>query len=198
MFSLVRALPPRPRLTRGYIQTSPTRGLYQMPSLCIFHMPLGDPTTGSELSSMLFRNIRPLRPRGTFPAAGASTSPKTLALRPAALLALLSDLTRFASSHRELLLPGFRRFGRPPRRRISLRRQLGNLHRRDPYPLEHRLALRHYPGALPVFAVLRDVPCPTHPSSKLPQPTRSSRRGFRDGRRSEAEALSSERNLSFG
>src|SRR5215471_21291790 len=45
----------------------------------------------------------------------------SLALRPAAWLALLSELTRFASSHRELLLPGFRRFGRPPRRRISLR-----------------------------------------------------------------------------
>src|SRR5215475_9214694 len=67
---------------------------------------------------------------------------------PAALLALLSELTRFVSSHRELLLPGFRRFGRPPRRRISLRCQLGNLHRRDSHPLEHRLASLHYPGAL--------------------------------------------------
>ena len=74
----------------------------------------------------------------------------SLALRPAALLALLSELTRFASSHRELLLPGFRRFGRPPRRRISLRCQLGNLHRRDSHPLEHRLASLHYPGALPI------------------------------------------------
>src|SRR5215472_15291424 len=72
----------------------------------------------------------------------------SLALRPAALLALLSELTRFASSHRELLLPGFRRFGRPPRRRISLRCQLGNLHRRDSHPLEHRLASLHYPTAL--------------------------------------------------
>jgi hypothetical protein len=132
MFSLVRALPPRPPPhSRVHPDLTHSR---LIPDALAVHISYASrrPTTGSELSSMLFRNIRPLRPRGTFPAAGASTSPKTLALRPAALLALLSDLTRFASSHRELLLPGFRRFGRPPRRRISLRRQLGNLHRRDP------------------------------------------------------------------
>ena len=42
----------------------------------------------------------------------------SLALRPAALLALLSELTRFAPSQRGRLLPGFRRFGHPLRRRI--------------------------------------------------------------------------------
>jgi len=59
----------------------------------------------------------------------------SLALRPAALFALLSELTGFASSQRGRLLPGFRRFGHPPRRRISLQCQLGNLHWRDFHPL---------------------------------------------------------------
>jgi len=49
------------------------------------------------------------------------------------------------SSHQELLLPGFQRFGRPPRRRISLQCQLGNLHWRDSHPLDHRLASLHNP-----------------------------------------------------
>jgi len=38
-------------------------------------------------------------------------------------------------SQRGLLLPGFRRFGRPPRRRVWLRWQLGKFHRRDFHPL---------------------------------------------------------------
>src|SRR5260370_24600785 len=58
----------------------------------------------------------------------------SLALQPVALLALLSELTRFASSHRGRLLPGFRRFGHPLRRRISLQCQLGNFHWRRLYP----------------------------------------------------------------
>jgi hypothetical protein len=52
----------------------------------------------------------------------------SLSLRPAALLALLSELTGLSSSQRGLLLPGFRRFGHPRRRRISLQCQLGNMH----------------------------------------------------------------------
>src|SRR5215472_8790799 len=52
----------------------------------------------------------------------------SLSLRPAAWLALLSELTGLSSSQRGLLLPGFRRFGHPHRRRISLQCQLGNLH----------------------------------------------------------------------
>ena len=35
---------------------SPTGGLYQMPSLCIFAMPR-QPTTGSELSLLIFHNM---------------------------------------------------------------------------------------------------------------------------------------------
>ena len=68
------AVPVHPRLlgpirpTRGHIQTSPTPGLYQMPSLCIFHMPRR-PTTGSELSSILFHNMSPSETTGNFPAA---------------------------------------------------------------------------------------------------------------------------------
>ena len=37
----------------------------------------------------------------------------SLALRPVALLALLSEQTRLTSGHRERLLPGFRRLGSP-------------------------------------------------------------------------------------
>jgi hypothetical protein len=72
----------------------------------------------------------------------------SLALRPVALLALLSELTRLASSHRGRLHPGFQRFGHPPRRRISLQCQLGNLHWQDFHLLDHQLASLHYPGAL--------------------------------------------------
>ena len=56
------------RPTRRHIPTSPSCGLYQMPSLCIFHRPRR-PTTGSELSSILFRNMSPSETTGNFPAA---------------------------------------------------------------------------------------------------------------------------------
>jgi len=74
----------------------------------------------------------------------------TVRLRYDLLLCLpsCSELTRFASSHRGRLLPGFRWFGRPHHRRISLQRQLGNLRWRDFHPLEHRLASLHYPANL--------------------------------------------------
>ena len=90
------------------------------------------PTTGSELSLMVFRSMSSSETTGNFPAAGTQyftentglqlgikvlafpTSSHSdsgeecfsrldygsLALRPAALLALLSELTRFASSQR--------------------------------------------------------------------------------------------------
>src|SRR5215831_14755304 len=67
----------------------------------------------------------------------------SLALRPVALLALLSEQTRFAPGLRGRLLPGFRRLGHPRRRRISLQCQLGNLHWRDSRPLDHQLASLH-------------------------------------------------------
>ena len=130
------------------------------------------PTTGSELSLMVFRNMSSSETTGNFPAAltqyftgntglrhglivSAFPLPShsdsgeecfsrldygSLALRPAALLALLSELTRLASSQRGRLHPGFRRFGHPPRRRISLQCQLGNLHWRDFHSLDHQLS----------------------------------------------------------
>jgi hypothetical protein len=64
----------------------------------------------------------------------------------------LSELTGFSSSQRGRLLPSLRRFGHPRRRRISLRCQLGNLHRRDSHPLDHQLASLHYMANL----------CPIH------------------------------------
>jgi hypothetical protein len=67
----------------------------------------------------------------------------SLALRPADLFTLLTDRTGFAPSHRGFLLPGFRRFGHPLRRRLSLRWQLGNFHRRDLHPREWQLASLH-------------------------------------------------------
>ena len=76
----------------------------------------------------------------------------SLALRPAALLALLSEQTGFSSSLRGRLRPGFRRFGHPPRRRISLQRQLGNLRCQDFHLLDQQLASLHYPANLcPIF-----------------------------------------------
>ena len=72
----------------------------------------------------------------------------SLTLRPVVLLALLSELTRLAPSQRGRLHPGFRRFGHPPRRRISLQCQLGNLHWQDFHLLDHQLASLHYPKAL--------------------------------------------------
>jgi hypothetical protein len=67
----------------------------------------------------------------------------SLALQPADLFTLLTDRTGFASSHRGFLLPGFRRLGHPLRRRLSLRWQLGNFHRRDLHPREWQLAALH-------------------------------------------------------
>ncbi len=151
------------------------------------HMPRR-PTTGSELSSMLFHNMSPSTTTGNpsavytqyftenaglqlpmkvsaFPSSSHSDSGEgcfsrlnysSLALRPVALLALLSELTRFASSHRGRLLPGFRRFGHPLRRRISLQCQLGNLHWRDFHPQDHRLAsLHHSDTTIPLLGVLK-------------------------------------------
>lgn len=67
----------------------------------------------------------------------------SLSLRPADLFTLLTDRTTFAHSPRGFLLPGFRRFGHPLRRRLSLQWQLGNFHRRDFHPLECQLASLH-------------------------------------------------------
>ena len=80
----------------------------------------------------------------------------SLTLRPVVLLALLSELTRLASNQRGRLHPGFRRFGRPRRRRISLQCQLGNLHWQDFHLLDHQLASLHYPVSARVKQVGND------------------------------------------
>jgi hypothetical protein len=67
----------------------------------------------------------------------------SLALQPVDLFTLLTDQTGFPSSLRGFLLPGFRRIGHPLRRRLSLRWQLGNFHRRDLHPQEWQLASLH-------------------------------------------------------
>jgi hypothetical protein len=74
----------------------------------------------------------------------------TVRLRYDLLLCLpsLSELTGFSSSQRGRLPPSLQRLGHPRRRRISLRCQLGNLHRRDSHPLDHQLASLHYTANL--------------------------------------------------
>jgi hypothetical protein len=67
----------------------------------------------------------------------------SLALRPADLFTLLTDRTGLPPCPRGFLLPGFPRFGHPLRRRLSLRWQLGNFHRRDLHPQEWQLASLH-------------------------------------------------------
>ena len=48
---------------------------------------------------------------------------------------------RASPSQRRLLLPSFPRFGHPPRRRVSLRRQLSKSRRRDSHPLGHSASI---------------------------------------------------------
>jgi hypothetical protein len=156
--------------------TSPLHRLaaYRRCLRCAYsHMPRR-PTTGSELSLMLFHNMSSSETTGNFSAActqyftentglqlqiTVSAFPlsshsdsgegdcfrglTTVRLRYDLLLCLpsLSELTRFASSHRGRLLPGFRWFGHPHHRRISLQCQLGNLHWRDFHPLDHQLLM---------------------------------------------------------
>ena len=134
------------------------------------------PTTGTELSLMVFHNMSYSETTGNFSAAYAqyftenaglqlrltvSAFPisshsdsgegdclrglTTVRLRYDLLLCLpsLSEQTGFAPSPRGRLLPGFRWFGRPHHRRISLQRQLGNLRWRDFHPQDHQLASLH-------------------------------------------------------
>ncbi len=67
------------RPTRRHIPTSPSCGLYQMPSLCIFRICLGDPRLVLSFHRCSFTACRPPRPRGTLRLHIPSTSPKTLA-----------------------------------------------------------------------------------------------------------------------
>jgi len=158
--------------------TSPLHRLaaYRRCPRCAYsHMPRR-PTTGSELSLMLFHSMSSSETTGNssaayaqyftedaglrlqstvsaFPLSSHSDSGEgdcfrgftTVRLRYDLLLCLpsCSELTRFASGQRGRLLPGFRRFGHPRRRRISLQCQLGNLHWRDLHPLDHQLASLH-------------------------------------------------------
>ena len=52
----------------GHTPISPSSGLYEMPSLCLLHRPR-QPTAGSELSLMFFRNMSSSETTGNFPAA---------------------------------------------------------------------------------------------------------------------------------
>ena len=54
-----------------------------------------------------------------------------------------ANLTEPVPSQRGLLLPSFRRFGHPPRRRVWLRWQLSKFHRWDFHPLGRQLASLH-------------------------------------------------------
>ena len=90
---------------------------------------------------------------------GAFRGLTTVRLRYDLLLGLPSCRSRpDSSSLRGLLLPGFRRLGRPRRRRISLQCQLGNLHWRDSHPLEHQLASLHSPVAPSLVSVFIHIP----------------------------------------
>ena len=94
-------------------------------------------------SSLQYRLGSPILPANPFHAGGtARRLLRSVALQPADLFTLLTDRTGSASSPRGFLLPGFRRFGHPLRRRLLLRWQLGNFHRRDLHPLEWQLASR--------------------------------------------------------
>ena len=170
--SLIRPHPPH---SRAHLDFADSRLIPDALAVHISHMPRR-PTTGSELSSMIFHNMSSSETTGNssaahtqcftenaglrlqltvsaFPTPPHSDSGEgdcfrgltTVRLRYDLLLCLpsLSELTRFSSSQRGRLLPGFRRFGHPRRRRISLQCQLGNLHWRDFHPLEHRLASLH-------------------------------------------------------
>src|SRR5260370_8885241 len=105
------------------------RGTFRLP------IPSTSPKTLAFNSSIKFRHSRyphtPMLVREIV----SRLNYGSLALRPVALLALLSELTRFVSSHRGRLLPGFRRVGHPRRRRVSLQSQLVNFHSRDLHPL---------------------------------------------------------------
>ena len=59
------------RPTRRHIPTSPLCGLYGMPSLCAGTTTPRQPTTGSELSLMFFRNMSPSETPGNSSAACA-------------------------------------------------------------------------------------------------------------------------------
>jgi len=59
------------RPTRRHIPTSPLCGLYGMPSLCACTTTPRQPTTGSVLSWMIFRNMSPSRTPGNSSAACA-------------------------------------------------------------------------------------------------------------------------------
>jgi hypothetical protein len=105
--------------------------------------PVPSPPTMAFVSSAQTRHSLPSHKSVSCGGHFSELHYSSLALRPADLFTLLTDLTGFPSSHRGFLLPGFQRFGRPLRRRLSLRWQLGNFHRRDSHPLEWQLASLH-------------------------------------------------------
>src|SRR6202040_770623 len=71
-----------------------------------------------------------------------------LTLRPARLLAPLRRIEPGLPGPRRLLLPGFRQFGHPPCRWVSLQHGLDSLCWRDLHPLEWQLASLHQTHAM--------------------------------------------------
>jgi hypothetical protein len=113
--------------------------------------PLGPREIPRRLTPSFFTDDAGLRPKRRVSALPISPTPilmggfisgltyGSLSLQPVDLLAPLSEPTRLPPSRRGLVPPGFRRFGHPLRRRISLQRQLGNF-LWPVSPLERQLA----------------------------------------------------------
>ena len=139
------------RPTRRHTATSPPRGLYAVPSLCVVTATPRRPTSGSVLSlAILYRHVVLYDPGKFIGCIDPVPSPMTSAFDhvqgsrhfqhshppipvgtqfrglPTVYFRYdlsicsppLSELTRLSPSQRGLLLPGFRRLGRPRRRRI--------------------------------------------------------------------------------
>src|SRR5260221_4084542 len=85
----------------------------------------------------------PKFPQSASRGARLSGLPDSLTLRPARLLAPLRRIEPGLPGPRGLLLPGFRQFGHPPCRWVSLQHGLDSLCWRDLHPLEWQLASLH-------------------------------------------------------
>src|SRR6202040_3769908 len=95
------------------------------------------------LRRVLSGSALPKFPQSASRGARLSGLPDSLTLRPARLLAPLRRIEPGLPGPRGLLLPGFRQFGRPPCRWVSLQHGLDSLCWRDLHPLEWQLASLH-------------------------------------------------------
>jgi hypothetical protein len=137
---------------------------------------LGNPRVVPSFHCHSFPACRPQCPRGGYrciypvPSRLALTfAERSLRLGPSRCQPFRGIPVRFrynllscSPPFRKLLLPGFRRFGRPLRRRILLRCQLGNLHRRDSHPLEWQLSVAARPPRFLEDPTV-NVPCSSTP-----------------------------------